>query len=298
MAEKLGLSATSVKKRITQLRDIGFLSRSYVLFSLAMMDADYSLAEVHTDGTENDETFVDLIGTHPSVKVVLRIDPRKLWVMGEVVGPLGLFELGRFLRGLACVKEVMINFISPVTPTPLQIGSQYAYRGKKTTFTKSQLQVLRCLLDDARIPATEIAKKVDFSPRRVRQILQELIQGGGLYFTIFTKMSAAGVVPFNIVIDFDDTKVSPQEVTKLVMEENPGVYWNSFLFAHRPRLLHFCTAKDLPTIETITNTTKKAKFVKRVGAEIVRPQTFFVGLGYIRLAELVGLQVSNHRVEF
>ena len=185
-----------------------------------------------------------------------------------------------------------------MTPTPLQFGSQYAYRGNKITFTKSQLQVLQCLLDDARIPATEIAKKIGLSPRRVRQLLQELIQGGGLYFTIFTKMSAAGVIPFNIVIDFDDTKVSPQEVTKWVMEQNPGEYWNTWLFATRPRLLHFCTAKDLPTIETITSSTKKATFAKRVGAEIVRPQTFFVGLGYIRLAALVGMQVVNRRVEF
>jgi len=103
IAEKLGLTATSVKKRITQLREVGFLSRPYVLLALAMIDADYCFAEVHTDGTENDEAFVDLIGSYPSVKVVLRIDPQKMWVLGEVVGPLGLFELGRFLRGLSCV---------------------------------------------------------------------------------------------------------------------------------------------------------------------------------------------------
>ncbi|MFX0168973.1 MAG: winged helix-turn-helix transcriptional regulator [Candidatus Hodarchaeota archaeon] len=298
IAEKLGLTATSVKKRITQLREVKFLSRPYVLLSLATIDADYCLAEVNTDGTEHDEAFFSLIGTHSSVKVVMRTSPRKIWVLGEVVGPLGLFELGRFLRGLMSVKKVMIYFVYPVTPTPLQFGSQYAYRGNKTTFTKQQLQVLRCLLEDARIPATEIAREVKLSARRVRQVLRELIQGGGLYFTIFTKMSAGGVIPFNVVIDFDDTKVSPQEVTKWVMEQNPGEYWNTWLVANRPTLFHFCTAKDLPTIEAITDKAKKAKFAKRAGAVIVRPQTFFVGLSYIRLAELVGVQVSNHRVEF
>lgn len=298
IAEKLGVTATSVKKRITRLREVKFLSRPYVLLSLAMMDADYCFNTVITDGTEQDETFFDLIGTHPSVKVVMRINPRKIWVLGEAMGPLGLFELGRFLRGLTCVKEVISNFVYPVTPTPLQFGSQYAYRGNKTIFTKLQLKVLRCLLDDARISATEIAKEIQFSARRVRQVLRDLLKGGGLYFTIFTKMSAGGVIPFNLIIDFDDTKVSPQEVTKWVMEQNPGEYWNTWLFANRPTLHHFCTAKDLQTIEAMTNKAKKAKFAKRVGSEIVRPQTFFVGLGYIRLAELVGVQVSNHRVEF
>ena len=297
IAQKLGMTATSVKKRITQLREIGFLSRSYVMLSLAMTDADYCLAKLFTDGMD-DETFIDLIGTHPSVKVVMRIDPRSLFVVGEVVGPLGLFELGRFLRGLEHVEEVEITNVYPITPTPLPAGSQYAYRGNKVTFTTPQLQVLRCLLHDARIPATEIAKEINLSARRVRQVLQDLVNGGGLYFTIFTKMSSGGVIPFNLIIDFDETQATPYEVTKWVMEQNPFEYWNSFLVANRPTLYHFHTAKDLQTIETITNVTKKAKFVNRVGTMIVLPQTFFVGPGYIRLAELVGFEVSNHRVEF
>lgn len=297
MAKKLGLTATSVKKRVTQLREIGFLSRPYVMLSLATMDADWCIAELITDGTEHDDTFYDLIGAHSAVMIVLRIDPRRLWVLGQVVGPVGLFELGRFLRRFQCVKKVMINFMYPVSPTPVT-SSQYTYRGNKVTFTKPQLKVLRCLLDDARISATEIAKQIPLSARRVRQVLRELQVGGGLYFTIFTKMSAAGVIGFNIAVDYDETKASPQEVTKWVMEQNPFEYWNTWLYANKPFLLHFCTAKDLPTIEAITNKTKKGEFAKRVGSIIVQPQTFFVGPGYIQLAKLVGVDVSNHRVKF
>jgi DNA-binding Lrp family transcriptional regulator len=298
IAKKLGLTATSVKKRLTQLKEVGFLSRPYVFLSLAMIDADWCLAELVTDGTEQDDTFYDLIGAYPSVMVVVRPGPRRIWVLGQVVGPVGLFEMGRFLRGFTCVKEVTINFIYPVSPTPLLGGSQYTYRGNKVTFTKPQLQVLRYLLEDARESAVELAKELKLSARRVRQVIQELITGGGLYFTIFTKMSAGGVIGFNLAVDYDETKASPQEVTQWVMEQYPFEYWNTWLFADKPFLLHFCTAKDLPTIEAITNKIKKAKFVKRVGTEILRPQTFFVGPGYIRLAELVGVQVSNHRVEF
>ncbi|MFX1577132.1 MAG: winged helix-turn-helix transcriptional regulator [Promethearchaeota archaeon] len=298
IAKKLGLTATSVKKRVTLLREEGFLSRPYVLLSLATMDADYCIAEVNTDGMEQDETFYDRIGAHPSVFIVLRIGPQRIWVIGQVIGPVGLFDLGRFLRGLKSVEEVMINFMYPVSPTPLLSGSQYTYRGNKVTFTKPQLQVLRSLLDDARVSAIEIAKEINLSARRVRQVLQELINGGGLYFTIFTKMSAGGVIPFNIVVDFDETKASPHEITRWVMEHNPFEYWNTWLFANQPRLLHFCTAKDMQTVDAITNKTKKAEFAKRVGSVIVRPQTFFVGLGHIRLAKLVGVDVANHRVEF
>jgi DNA-binding Lrp family transcriptional regulator len=262
-----------------------------------MMDADWCLAELVTDGSEQDETFFDQIGAHSSVMVVLRSGPRRLRVLGQVVHPEGLFELGRFLRGFTCVEDVMINFVYPVSPTPVT-SSQYTFRGNKVTFTKPQLQVLRCLLEDARISATEIAKQLKLSARRVRQVLRGLIMGGGLLFTIYTKMSAGGVIGFNLIIDYDETTAAPQEVTKWVMEQNPFEYWNSFLVANKPVLIHFHTAKDLPTIEAITNKTKNAPFVKRLVTEIVRPQTFFVGPGYIRLAELVGVQVANHRVEF
>jgi hypothetical protein len=219
-------------------------------------------------------------------------------VLGQVVGPEGLFELGRFLRGLKWVQQVTINFVHPVSPTPLHSGSQYTYRGKKVTFTQPQLQVLQYLLEDARMPATEIAKKTDFSARRVRQVLRELMHEGGVYFTIFTKMSAGGLIPFNLVVDFDETKASPHEITKWVMEQYPFEYWNTWLYVNKPTLGHFCTAKDLPTIEAITNKTRKAKFTKQVGSVIVRPQTFFVGPGYTQLAQLVGIQANNHRVEF
>ena len=298
IAKKLGLTATSVKKRVTQLREVGFLSRPYVFLSLAMIDADYFLAELITDGTEQDDTFYDLIGAYSSVMIIARVGPRRIWVLGQVVGPVGLFEMGRFLRGFSCVKEVAINFVYPVSPTPLLGGSQYTYRGSKVTFTKPQLQVLRYLLEDARLSAIEIAKAVKLSARRVRQVIRELITGGGLYFTIFTRMSAGGVIVVNLAIDYDETKASPQEVTQWVMEQYPFEYWNTWLFADKPFLLHFCTAIDLPRIEAMTNKTKKAPFVKRVVNEILRPQAFFVGPGYIRLAELVGVQVANHRVEF
>jgi DNA-binding Lrp family transcriptional regulator len=297
IAKKLGITATSVKKRVTNLREIGFLSRPYVMLSLAAMDADWCIAELATDGTEHDATFFELIGAYSSVMIVLRIGPRRIYVLGQVVGPVGLFELGRFLRRFPCVKNVMITFMYPVSPTPVT-SSQYTYRGNKVTFTRPQLQVLRYLLEDARLSATEIAKDLKLSARRVRQVLRELINGGGLYFTIFTKMSAGGVIGFNLAVDYDEAKATPQEVTKWVMEQNPFEYWNTWLLANKPFLFHFCTAKDLPTIEAITNKTKKADFVKTVVTEIVRPQSFFVGPGYIQLAELVGVDMSNHRVEF
>jgi hypothetical protein len=48
----------------------------------------------------------------------------------------------------------------------------------------------------------------------------------------------------------------------------------------------------------ITNSMKEAPFVERVESYVIQPQNHFVGPGYIRLAEMLGLQASNHVAEY
>jgi hypothetical protein len=43
---------------------------------------------------------------------------------------------------------------------------------------------------------------------------------------------------------------------------------------------------------------KDAPFAKQVGSDIFRPQNHHVGPGHVRLGELLGGEVVNHRVAF
>ncbi|MGY5854131.1 MAG: winged helix-turn-helix transcriptional regulator [Candidatus Thorarchaeota archaeon] len=298
MSKKLGMSPTSIRKRVNKLRESGFLSRGYVFASLAMYDSEYAYALFTTDATENDKTFIDQIGVHPSIAAVTRIGPRKFSVAAQIVGSKGLFELGKFLRGFDCVQDVDVQFMYPVLPSPGPPHHQYLYLGEKVTFTTPQLKILKYLRQDARLPARDIATKTNYTPRRVQQIIKSLLDNRGLYFTVLTRWSALGMIPSLILVEYDEKKVEPHEATKWVQEKDTLSYMNSWQLANQPRLMHFFATEDITTAESLTSIIKDAPFAKSAECVIYRPQNFFVGPGHTHLGKLVGEDVSNRRVEY
>jgi DNA-binding Lrp family transcriptional regulator len=298
LGKKLELSPTSVQRRVTKLRESGIISRPYVFLSLAMLDAEWAFIEMWTDASEKDEAIIDQLGADPSVITVARIGPRRLLAGAWIRGSTGLYDIGKFFRRFPFVKDAEIQFMHPVTPSPLPSHERHVYLGRKVNFSNPQLTVLKHLIHDARKPATEIAAETSYSSRRVQQLIQELQTCGGLYFTCLLRFSAAGIIPFWIDIHFDEKKAAPHKVVKWVQEKVPKAYWNAFLFSNRPRVMHFCTTKDIQTVVEITNVVKDAPFAERVESVVMQPQNHFVGPGYIRLAEMLGMKVSNHGAEY
>jgi DNA-binding Lrp family transcriptional regulator len=298
LSKKIGLSTTNVRKRVLKLRNSGLVSRGYVLLSLAMLDAEYLICEITTDGSEIDESFVEQVCVHPAILNLVRRGPCEWLIHGEAIGSLGLFDLGRFLRSFDCVENVDLHFVHPITPSPLPGHHQYVYLGQKVKLTEPQLKVLKHLWLDARTPATEIAKLTDYTARRVQQIIRYLKDSRGLYFTVITRFSAAGIVPFLIDIEYNEKQAEAHEVVKWVQEQFPFEYWNAWRWAGKPKLVHFCTTTDIQSVEQLMEIAKTAPFATRVVSHIFYPQNHHVGLGHIRLGELLGHQVRNHKVEF
>ena len=218
---------------------------------------------------------------------VARVGPRMLDVGGEVSGTTGVVELVKFLRGFECVTEVKLHILEPVFPTALPPQHKYVYRGRKVTFTRSQLRVLKCLIEDTRMPTSEIARQTGLTPRRVRQILKEIQEGGGVLLTIRPIFGEAGINSFWILIGLEENKTPPHEVVKWFHEHYPYEYWNSFIFADEPTLIHFCTAKKLQDIEPIIESVKQAPFTQWAEAQVMYPQRKFVGMSSIRLQKLI-----------
>jgi hypothetical protein len=62
--------------------------------------------------------------------------------------------------------------------------------------------------------------------------------------------------------------------------------------------MHFWTAKGIQSVVETTIVVKDAPFAERVESYVIQPQTHFVEPGYIRLAEMLGMKVSNHCAEY
>ncbi|MFX1367856.1 MAG: Lrp/AsnC family transcriptional regulator, partial [Promethearchaeota archaeon] len=130
LGEKLDLSATSVQRRVAKLRESGIISRPYVFLSLAMLDAEWAFIDMETDASEKDEVIIDQLGADPTVISIARIGPRRLYAGAWIRGSTGLYDIGKFFRGFSFVKETEVQFMHPVTPSPLPSHERHVYRGR------------------------------------------------------------------------------------------------------------------------------------------------------------------------
>ncbi len=67
MADKLGMSATAAKKRITKLLERGVIDHFVTTLSFEMIDSDLLLAIIQTDGSEYQEEFIGDVGKNRAV---------------------------------------------------------------------------------------------------------------------------------------------------------------------------------------------------------------------------------------
>ncbi len=296
ISKNLDLSPTSVQNRITKLKKMGGISRGYVYLSLAMLDADYCMCWISTDATEIDENVYREIGKHHAFDESGRVGTRNLYATTQVSDSKSIIDLGSYIRGFEFVQEVNMERILPITPTPMPDNQKWVYRGKKVNFTKLQRTVLKHLKEDARTPATEIAEKTNYSPRRVQQIIKELQEFGGLYFTVHPRFDALEQIPFITRISYDEKKISPHEVVRWIQDKIPVEYWNSFQIVDQPKTFHVFTAENMKRIEQITNMLKDAPFSILVETMVIQSQHHFAGLGHVELCRLLGLEASNHKV--
>ena len=298
ISKKLNISPTSVHKRITRLKQKGGISRGYVFLSLAMLDADYCMCWITTDATEIDEYQFREIGKHPAIDELGRLGPRDLYATTQVSDSESIIALSSHLREFEFVQEVNMERIFPITPTSMPDYQKWVFRGKKVSFTNLQRTVLNHLLEDARTPATEIAKKTNYSARRIQQIIKELQECGGLYFTVHPQYDALGQLAVCLFISYDEKKIMPHEVVAWIQDRFPVEYWNSFQIVDQLKTFHVFTVENMKRIEQITNMIKDESFAKLVETKVLQSQHHFAGLGHVGLCKLLGVEPSSHKVKY
>ncbi len=298
ISKKLNISPTSVHKRITKLKQAGGISRGYVLLSLAMLDADYCMCWISTDATEIDEYQFNEIGKHPAIDESGRYGPRNLYATTQVSDSESIIDLNSFLREFDFVQEVNMERIFPITPTSMPDHQKWVFRGKEVSFTNLQKTVLNHLLEDARTPAAEIAKKTNYSARRIKQIIKELQECGGLYFTVHPRFDALEQIPFIVHISYDEKKIMPHEVVAWIQDKFPVEYWNSFQIVDQLKTFHVFSAENMKRIQRITTMIKEKPFSKLAETIVVQSQHHFAGLGHVGLCKLLGVEASNHKVKY
>ncbi|MHA1959869.1 MAG: winged helix-turn-helix transcriptional regulator [Candidatus Thorarchaeota archaeon] len=273
----LDISANAVKKRVDKLISSGVIEEFSVVMRQALTGAEYLIAEVQTDGNEDEEEFSNLVGRNEMVNQVgLIADPtgRSYLVHAEYIGTQGLMELGRFLRALDTVTQVDLH--------TLLIG-----QGKTIELNKLHLRVLRQLLDDARMQIGEIAKRSGLTARRVRRALQELQDSEAFWFATRWNLSLGESTQFYVRIERDTQLVDHNEIDKWLQEQFPLEYWYSYVSAIEPVVFAKFVTEHFREADPISRVVKAAPFAVSINTMICYPVRKYPRLGRIKLEQML-----------
>ncbi|MHA1908679.1 MAG: AsnC family transcriptional regulator [Candidatus Thorarchaeota archaeon] len=286
LGQMVGLTRAAIKKRVDRLVEIGVLERFVVELSREMAGYEWSWIEIDTDGSETTDALIDAISKHPMVFVLNRLGGCKFLIFGQITGASGAYDLGRYLRSLPCIDDVRIEPLLAVENSSLT-STGFLSSGKTMDLTSRHLKILRCLLNNARMPTSEISRKTGYTPKSIRKNIQELQQKHAISFTIYLSPSSSGNTDFYLQTEIDEEKVRPEDVV-LWFESNFNLeYWNSWQLTQKPILRNYFSVKDLNVIEKITDRVRESTFVKSVEPIIKYPNKIFQSIGRTKLIELL-----------
>jgi hypothetical protein len=210
-------------------------------------------------------------------------------VEAEVRGKMGTVNFGQFLRGLDWVSHVEIH-------DAIEMHSH----GTTDSFTKPQaldfqlssmqLNVLRCLRDDPRMPIVDIARRTQLTAKRVRLILREFQETSMIRFTLEWLRSSGDQIEFRSHIRYNAENTTPKKFVAWLEREYSLEYWTSYLLTDEATLLLDFAVENRHQVEAIDDQLKASPYTTIVHSMVMFPHRKFPGLGQHHLDTLVGSQ--------
>ncbi len=274
LARMHNITPNAVRKRVLKLIDIGIIQEFLIHLSLAQIDANYLLAILKTDGTQDDELLTMQLKENRMVFVVLPLSNGDYIIHAMYIGAKGLSDLGQFLRSLEGIESV-------------EMHTTVTNRGNMINFTNTQLKVLNSLYDDPRMSVSDIAKQTSMSARRVRRTIDELEESGSVHFSFLWNPNAGGNITFLARSHYDEREVTFEKIDAWCRETFPEEYFYSHRFATEPSAISVFQVEQITELEHIYRSIKKMDGIEKVTTYIYFTATVSTPLSNILLYELL-----------
>ena len=277
LGQKLNLTANAIRKRIENLIRNGVIVRFMVVPHNAVIDAEFISILVHTDGTENQEEFIQRIGKHPvihHVSPLVAIEGGSYHLFGQYSRLDMLSEFRQHLKELDNVIEV----------------KQYPVlfpKGRKIELTKKQLKVLACLIENPRMSLSEIAQCSNIKARTVRRVLNKLQEERVVRFTVRWDINAGDNTSFWILARLNHKKITHEEFVKTLEAMFPEDYWTSFVVATEPVIFCRFVVSDLRRAHHVIGKVKEMPSVESTQNFVCYSSFDFPWLGESLLQDLI-----------
>jgi DNA-binding Lrp family transcriptional regulator len=289
LSQILGISANAVKKRVAKLIDTGVIYNFSVMLSLDYLQSEVLYGLVYTDGYENADEFIQTLGSNSMVHVVGSIASGgggAYNFFAQYIGSQGLAELGRYVRTLDHVART--ELFPLLIPKDHRGVQALPIRGKEEggIFSKTELKVLRWLVEDPRMSISDIANRTGLTARRVGRTIQQLMDKG-IMFSVRWNLSAGGYDQIMVRTLVDEKKMTVTEVAEWVREKFPTQFWLPYISADEPIVFLSFVVQNMQEANNIAQTLKQADFVNSTVVSVRFQESKFPWMGHTMIKDMV-----------
>jgi Lrp/AsnC family leucine-responsive transcriptional regulator len=246
IGKKVNLSASSVKKRMDNLEKSGFIDHYIVALHPAFTNVRIATLMVSTDASVEIETFKEIVMRVEGVYMILPLIDGNFYLSIEYAEQTVLDELAELIRSISGVLRVEVFDVF--------------HEGEKSDFpeapqfTRNELEVLGQLALNPRMVDHEIASQVGLSTKKVKHVLQNLEEENKVVWTLRWNPNLGRYIAFNLVIKYNPTLTTAQEVTNQLTDLYPTSYFNSRIVESKYTIFAVFALEKVVDMESIAMT--------------------------------------------
>ncbi|MFW9847895.1 MAG: AsnC family transcriptional regulator [Candidatus Thorarchaeota archaeon] len=276
IGDKVGISANAVRKRIEGLIEDEIIVKFYLMPRNVMVDANAFFAHVITDGTENMEEFFSSFEHIQEVAHLSKLsygNRGAYFATGTYQTAHGILNVTNKIRSLPNVLDVQFH---PSLNVP----------GNKITLTSLQKRVLMILKENPRAAISEIASSSGLTPRRVRRVVDELMESNAFHFTVRWNLASKDLIQIFVFIHLKP-EVEYEKFLEWWLEENQNETWAILPSATKPLIVIQLVVESLPKANLLLTTLNDSEFTTEIHDYVVYTTRKYPWLGEKLLEELL-----------
>ncbi|MFX1579275.1 MAG: Lrp/AsnC family transcriptional regulator [Promethearchaeota archaeon] len=246
LGKKVGLSASSVKKRIDNLENSGLIDHYIVALNPEFTNVRIATLMIFTDASVKISTFKDVVMRIEGVYMVLPLIDGNFYLSVEYAEQSVLEELVELIQSIEGVERVEVYDVFPI--------GEKSELPEAPQFTRNELDVVSQLAVNPRMVDYEIAAQLKWPTKKVKQVLQDLEKEHKIALTLRWNPSLGRNIPFNLVIKYDSARTTAQEITSRLSALYPNSYFNSRIIESKSTIFAVFALEKVVDMEPITVT--------------------------------------------
>ena len=267
IADNLGVSCPTVKKRVERLRQFGVIQRFSVEMSHETFGTKWVAAKIQTNGREDKSVLLNQFDENECIREVLSFGNGGYLLFAEVT-PNEKSSCRDFLDSLEGMESTEVSYIKQIPSNTVGGQCKYTTKGGKVEISSDHLKLLWHLVKNSRLPANHLSRLTGYSIKDVRRVLKQILEHPGIHFTVQLNLASCGELNFILMFDHDGTD-TPENIADQLSSKHLQEHWFSMKALEKDSMMTYMTANNLGKVEEIIEHSRAIPTTSKVDAKII-----------------------------